>query len=173
MLVIPLLSIIAAGCLLVRTTEHRIKINPDGTGEATLRLVDLRSDASTDSAAFHDYGVMMGGLKEEGERDLEGRSRKLTGKKFTVRGDTLTAELTYLFLSLSSVDGIRMVGDELFFVVGEGEVVVKTNGKIESWGPHGTRIVWKRDARQLMYQIRERKMPPSRSLAPFYTKYGQ
>ena len=40
-----------SGCILVRTTEHRISLRPDGGGEAVLRLIDIRSDETVDSLA--------------------------------------------------------------------------------------------------------------------------
>jgi hypothetical protein len=159
-------------CLLIRTTEHRIKLNDKGGGEALLRLVDLRSDAANDSILARDYAIMMASVQKEGVERFELGGRKVTSKRFYVSGDTLTAELAYTFPNLDQIEGLNVKPDELFFVIPETREIVKTNGKIESWANDAHRIVWPRDAKRLMYQVREKLLPRTMSLAPLYLKYG-
>ena len=159
-------------CLLIRTTEHRIKLNENGSGEASMRLVDIRSDAPTDSALARDYAVMMASIQKEGLTEFEQGGRKVLSKQFHAGGDTLTAEIIYTFPNLDQVEGLKVRKDELFVVVHDGREIVRTNGKVSSWTRGSQRIVWPRDAKRLMYQIREKALPKSTSLAPFYMKYG-
>ncbi len=166
------LAVILPGCLLIGTTEHRIKLNANGSGEAMMRLIDIRSDAPTDSALARDYSVMMASVQKEGVTEFEQGGRKVTSKKFYASGDTLTAELIYTFPRLDQVEGLKVKDDELFVVVHEGREIVRTNGKIRSWIHGSQRIVWPRDAKRLMYQIHEKALPPGVSLAPLYLKYG-
>jgi hypothetical protein len=160
------------GCLLVRTTEHRIRLNEGGGGEAYMRLGDIRSDGVTDSARVRDFGVMMASSEEEGIRDFERNGRKITSKRFLVNGDTLSAEITYTFTGLETLEGIKIKDDEVFVVVNEGREILRTNGKIKSWERGTQRIVWPLDAKRLMYTIRERSLPPSTSLAGLYVRYN-
>jgi len=159
-------------CLLIRTTEHRIKLNENGSGEASMRLVDIRSDAPTDSALARDYAVMMASIQKEGLTEFEQGGRKVISKQFYAGGDTLTAEINYTFPNLDQVEGLKVRKGELFVVVPEGREIVRTNGKVSSWIHGAQRIVWPRDTKRLMYQIREKTVPKSTSLAPFYMKYG-
>ena len=160
------------GCLLIGTTEHWIVLKENGSGEARLRLVDIRSDAQTDSLLARDYSVMMASVQKEGIEEFERGGRKVTSKGFTASGDTLIAELTYTFPNLNEIEGLKVRRDEMFVVVNEGREIVKTNGSVKSWVKGAKRIVWPRDARRLMYQITEKKLPAARSLAPLYLKYG-
>lgn len=98
-------GVLFQGCLLVRTTEHRIKLNDGGGGEAYMRLTDIRSDGVTDSARFHDFGVMMASAELEGIKDFERNGRKVTSKQFLMNGDTLSAEITYTFTELETQIG--------------------------------------------------------------------
>jgi hypothetical protein len=159
-------------CLLIQTTEHRIKLNENGSGEATMRLIDIRSDAPTDSALARDYSVMMASVQKEGLTEFEQGGRKVLSKRFYASGDTLTAEINYTFPTLDQIEGLKVKKDELFVVVHEGREIVRTNGKVRSWVRGSQRIVWPRDAKRLMYQIREITLPKSVSLAPLYMKYG-
>ena len=159
-------------CLLIRTTEHRIKLNENGGGEAIMRLVDIRSDAPTDSALARDYSVMMASIQKEGLTEFERGGRKVLSKRFYAGGDTLTAEISYTFPHLEQIEGLKVSKDELFVVVHAGREIVRTNGKVRSWVRGSQRIVWPRDAKRLMYQIREKTLPKSVSLAPLYRKYG-
>ena len=159
------------GCLLVRITEQRVKLNDDGSGDALMRLIDIRSDGVNDSLIVRDFGIMMASSEREGIDDFERTGRKVTSKQFVVRGDTLSAEIAYTFSSLTAIEGLHATKDELFVVVGEGREVTKTNGKVGVWDRNTTRIMWDRDAKRLMFQIREKTLPPSTSLASLYLNY--
>jgi len=165
-------AVLLPGCLLIRTTEHWITIKKDGSGDARLRLIDIRSDAPTDSILARDYSVMMTSVEKEGIDEFERGGRKVTSKQFSASGDTLTAELTYTFPNLNEVEGLKFRKDQMFLVVNQGREVEKTNGDVQSWLKGSKRIVWPRNATHLMYRITETKLPPTRSLAPLYQKYG-
>jgi hypothetical protein len=165
-------GVLLQGCLLIRTTEHRIKLNDGGGGEAYMRLTDIRSDGVTDSARIRDFGVMMASAELDGIKDFERNGRKVTSKQFMVNGDTLSAEITYTFTQLEMLEGIKIKDDEIFVVVNDGRDIVRSNGKIKSWERGSQRIVWPIDTKRIMYQIRERSLPPSVSLAELYIRYN-
>jgi hypothetical protein len=162
---------LAAGCLVIGATEHRVRFNDDGGGEARLRLVDIRSDGETDSAVTRDFAIMMSSFEEDGVQDFERGGRRVRTKRFQVHGDTLSAEVIYSFTAPQEIEGLVVTHEEKYVVVGEGRIIVSTNGKIKLWGAGGTRIVWPGDARRLQYVIREDLLPPSVSLARLYQRY--
>ena len=168
-----LLALLAPGCILVRTTEHWIKLNKDGSGEATLRLIDLRSDGTTDSAVVRDYGTLMGSLKKNGYSEFEHSTRKVSDAQFFVHGDTLSVEIKYTFQALSAVEGLRVKEDKLYMAVYDSREIVRTNGDVATGQNHIQTITWPRDATRLMYVIREKQLPPSTALGPFYLKFGR
>ncbi len=168
-LMLLLLAVMIPGCLFVRVTDHRIRLNDDGSGEAMLRLVDIRSDGVTDSSITKDFEGLKTGLGEKGDPDFERDGRKITSKQMYVHGDTLIGEITYTFPNLFAIYGMHVTGSQLFVVVPEGREVLKTNGTVEPWVGKANRIVWDHDATRLMMQIRERDMPPTVSLAPLYS----
>lgn len=169
--VLFILSVLLPGCLLVSTTEHRVKLNDDGSGEAVLRMIDIRSDGSSDSSVAVDFGFMMAAFDSEGVRQFEAEGRHITAKQFNVRNDTLVAEVTYSFKNLDAIEGLHITKDALYVVVGEDREILKTNGKTSSDKHNAVRITWSRDARRLMYTIRERSFPKSTSLAGMYLKH--
>jgi hypothetical protein len=171
LLLAALLTVVLPGCILIRTTEHRIILKDDGSGEALLRLIDLRSDGVTDSLVRHDFDLLMVGVKEDGAKEFERTGRKITDKQFAVHGDTLVFEVSYTFDKPTAVEGLRQTNDGYYLVVGEGREVVRTNGKVESWKQGSQRIKWDADARRLIYIIREKALPPSKSLAGLYLKF--
>jgi hypothetical protein len=162
------LLMVLPGCILIRSTEHRISLNEDGSGEAVLRLIDLRSDETVDSLVQRDFRIMMSSYEKEGETQFSRQGRIITGKKLFTVADTLTADITYTFEHLQAVEGMHVTDEEIFVIVPATRHVVRTNGKIKSWTGDAVRIVWKRDARRLLYQITENTMPPSTPLARFY-----
>ncbi len=156
------------GCLIVRMTEHRIRLDKSGSGDALMRLIDIRSDGVTDSAVTADFHDMMGSYRDTTVKQFETSSRKITTRQFLLSGDTLIAELAYTFKDITGVEGLRATNEELYVVVAPEREVVKTNGKIETMKQGGVRIIWDRGADRLLYVIRERTMPSSISLGPMF-----
>jgi hypothetical protein len=161
-------AVFLSGCIFIRTTEHRVRIKPDGSGEALLRLIDIRSDGVSDSLVRSDYDIMLGSLEGEGIKEFEKRGRKVSSKKLFVRGDTLIAEIIYSFASLEAVEGLFITNDLLYIVVGAQREILKTDGEIENWQGSSHRIIWDRDTQRLSYMITEKRLPPSVSLAPLF-----
>lgn len=157
-----------SGCLLIRTTEHRISLRTDGGGEAVLRLIDIRSDEVTDSLAERDFRIMMSSFEDDAIKDFEQNGRVVTNKRVFVRKDTLYAEIGYTFEHLDAIEGLHVTKEELYLVVKDSRQVVRTNGHVEAWQKNSQRIVWDRDTERLLFQIREKLLPPSTSLARFY-----
>jgi hypothetical protein len=168
-----LLAFAFSGCILIRTTEHRVKLKEDLSGEATMRLIDLRSDGTADSTVEEDFRIMMSSFEGEGIKDFEKEGRKVTDRRFVVSGDTLSAEISYTFSHFGAVEGLHITKDEIYVLVGEGREVPKTNGKLTPGADKTTRIVWARSARRLLYQIMEKDLQPSVSLAQLYLKYSR
>jgi hypothetical protein len=156
------------GCILVRTTDHRIRVNTNGTGEAVLRLIDLRSDGTTDSAIATDVVRLVSMFNDSGPRFFEQNTRTIQHKQFLVQGDTLSLEIGYGFQDLTAIEGLRITPDILYLVVEQPRDIVKTNGRIEPWLEGSKRIVWDRDATRIFYTIRERFMPQTVPLAKWY-----
>lgn len=159
------------GCILIRTTDHRIRVNSDGTGDAVLRMIDLRSDGTTDSAIVGDVNRLVTMFNDSGPMLFEQNTRKIQRKQFLVQGDTLSVEIVYNFQDLRAIEGLRVTPDNLYLVVEQQREIVKTNGSIEPWMEGARRIVWDRDATRILYTIREKFMPDTRPLAKWYREF--
>lgn len=165
------LALLLPGCLLVRTSEHIITLKADGSGEGIIHLIDIRSDARSDSLVRRDFDELMRAYGAEKVNEFEQFGRRITGKRLRVVGDTLMAEVTYTFTYLDAIDGLRATRDDIMLVFGPEMEVVGTNGKTSRTESDGTRITWKRDAERLVYEVRERELPQCTSLAPLYKRY--
>lgn len=166
-----LLSVLP-GCLVIRTTEHIVTINDDRTGEGVIHLIDIRSDASSDSLVRRDFDDLMNLYASKKFEEFEKYGRKVTGKQLRVRGDTLMAELTYSFRTMDGIEGLRISKDGMFLVFGPERVVTRTNGKIGHNDKQETTITWDIGAKRLVYEVSEKKLPPSISLAKLYRLYA-
>jgi hypothetical protein len=163
-----LVSALLQGCIEVRTTDHRLWFRKDGSGEGIMRLIDIRSDESSEKKMREDFDILMKVYLEEGLEQFENTGRKVTSKRLYTAGDTLTAEIRYTFASRLALEELRMTDTELFVIVPADKVVGKTNGDVESFGNGRQRIVWDVDAPRIAYQITEKSLPAGVSLAPFY-----
>ncbi len=159
---------LAQGCIVIRSTEQRVWFKKDGSGEGIMRLIDIRSDETTPEGLKADFESMMKLYLETGLEDFENSGRKVTGKNLYVSGDTLIAEIRYTFTNVASLDEMRFTNDETFVVVPAGKVIVRHNGSVESYFGDSQRIVWDRDTPRIMYQVAEKSLPRSTSLARTY-----
>ena len=159
------------GCLFVRTTEHIVKLNADRSGEGIIHLIDIRSDARTDSLVRQDFDDLMTAYGSDSVEDFEKSGRKITGKQLRVSGDTLMAEVTYMFHSLEAIEGLRMTKEGMSLVFTPDREVVRSNGKVSRTDKNETQIMWELGSQRLVYEVREKNIPVSTSLAPFYRKY--
>ncbi|HCV42176.1 MAG TPA: hypothetical protein DGH68_01735 [Bacteroidetes bacterium] len=159
------------GCLFVRTSEHIITVKANGGGEGIIHLIDIRSTAPSDSLVKRDFDELMNAYGAATVEEFESYGRKITGKRLRVLGDTLMAEITYTFSSLGAIDGLRATKDEMTLTFAPEREVTRTNGKKSQTEDGGTLITWERDAERLVYEVWEKQIPSSTSLAPLYMKY--
>jgi hypothetical protein len=159
---------IYSGCLQVNTTEHRIKLNKDGSGEHMLRLIDIRSDGATDSAVVHDFNALMASYNEGAAKEFAGPGRTVIDRKLYTRGDTLVGEMTYTVKEPGAIEGLHVTEAELSISVAPSRVIVRTNGQVRRDDRGYQHVVWDRDASRLLYSIREKEMPPAVSLAAMF-----
>jgi hypothetical protein len=115
-----------------------------------------------------DFRIMMSSYEKEGIDQFSRQGRIITAKKLFTIADSLNAEITYRFDHLEALEGMHVTKEEIYVVVPASRHVVRTNGKIQPWSGDAVRIVWKRDARRLLYQIAENAMPRGTSLARYY-----
>ncbi len=169
--VAALLILVVPGCIIVRTTDHRIRLNKDHSGQAVLRLIDIRSDETRDSLVARDFNQMMVAFGKPGVEEFEQTGRKITSKQFFVRGDTLILEIQYSFQSLDAIEGLRVSDEGVFIVVGEGREIVRTDGSVKSWRNDAKRILWDSNTSRMQYIIRDSQVPPSVSLAALYRQW--
>lgn len=161
------------GCLVVRTTEHIIKINDDRSGEGVIHLIDIRSDAGSDSLVRRDFDDLMHLLSAKKVEEFERFGRTITSKKVQVRGDTLMGEVTYIFSSLNAIDGLRVRRDGMSLIFSPEREIVRTNGDVTHNDKNETIISWDTDAKRLVYVVREKLLPASASLVPLWLRYAK
>ena len=161
-------AVLGTGCLIVVTTEHRIKLNDNGSGEGRLILTDIRSDGTTDSARVADLRLLLAIHDSTARAEFERRGRTLTERRLFTQGDTLSGEVFYSFLTPAAVDGLVWTHEGISIVIPAGEDILKTNGEVEEWVGGAKRIRWNPDARRLMYRVRERQVRTSTSLSALY-----
>ena len=146
-------------------------LKDDRSGEAIVHLIDIRSDATTDSLVRHDFDELMEAYGAANVSEFERHGRKITGKRLRVRGDTLMGEITYTFRSLEGIEGLRITKDGMSILFPSDRHVVRSNGKVSMTDKDETRIMWDLDAKRLTYEVDEKALPSSTSLAFLYQRY--
>lgn len=165
-----LATLVLGGCLIVGTTEHTIRVQQNGSGEALLRLVDIRSDGVTDSLIAADLEELLHMRDAEFVPEFEREGRLISSKKLRVAGDTLIAEVAYTFNGLGAIEALSVRPEEVLLFVSAEREIVETNGTVADRPGGGWTIAWPRNERRLHYVIRERPPIAGVSLAPLYSR---
>jgi hypothetical protein len=168
---LALSCVLLPGCLLVRTSEHIITFRGTG-GDGIIHLIDIRSDAQSDSLIRSDFSALMDAYRAPVVKEFEQGGRTILSRHLRARGDTLEAEIEYTFTSPEgAVNGLRVTDDEFTLTFSPDRQIVRTNGSTERTASGGTRITWDREVRRLTYEVREKSLPSSVSLAPLYRAF--
>jgi hypothetical protein len=157
------------GCLVIRTSEHIVTIGANGSGEGIIHLVDIRSDEPADSLVRRDFDALMLAYKSPTVKEFEQDGRRIVSRRLRTRGDTLDAEIAYTFSSpTGALVGLRMLPDRFVLTFGADRQIVRTNGSTQKTESGGTQITWDSDVRRMTFEVREKVMPASVSLAALY-----
>jgi hypothetical protein len=137
------------GCLVFEKKEYRFKINDDGSGEGTIRYVNIvSSDDNGRDVSFKDYAELVTDYIEGTKYEDENPGLKISGKKLFEENGALVAELKFSFSTPDSAGFFRIPGQNcstvMYFIKNSGgqETVTESNGKIITGVGDSPFIVW-------------------------------
>jgi len=130
---VGVLAIVLAGCLTVESKEYRIRINPDLSGEATIRFVNILSESEdTLDITADDFQQLSQFYLEGTQLEKENPGFKNVRKRLYEQNGVLMGEVSFSFDSISAVRIFRFDRSSPFmYFVGSplsAEQLVETNG---------------------------------------------
>lgn len=130
---VGVLAIVLTGCLTVESKEYRIRINPDLSGEATIRFVNILSESEdTLDITADDFQQLSQFYLEGTQLEKENPGFKNVRKRLYEQNGVLMGEVSFSFDSISAVRIFRFDRSSPFmYFVGSplsAEQLVETNG---------------------------------------------
>lgn len=149
---ILLSALCMTSCLTVESKEYRITLKADHSGEATIRFINILSEADdTVDISADDFNQLIEFYLQGTQLEKENPGFHNVKKRLFEEGGVLCGEITFTFDSLGSVR-IFKYDDDSPFMYGVGsplssEQYVESNGMLaRDWMPV---IFWPKDAREL------------------------
>jgi hypothetical protein len=149
---ILLLSLSLNGCLTVESKEYRIKLKSDHSGEATIKFVNIMSEADdTVDISNDDFQQLMEFYIQGNQLENENPGFHNVKKRMFEENDVLCGEIAFSFDSLAAVRIFKYDGDSPFmYAVGSplsSEQYVESNGLLaREWMPV---VFWPKDSKEL------------------------
>ncbi len=148
---------LCSGCLTVENKEYRIKVRSDLSGEATIRFVNIVSEADdTLDISADDFKQLIDMYLNGNQLEKENPGFKNVKKRLYEQDGVLVGEISFSFDSISAVRLFRFdKNSPLMYFTGSplsAEQLVETNG---TRGPDWMPVVfWDRDASELYVKTR-------------------
>ena len=129
--------LLMTGCIAVEKKEYRFKLNADGTGEGTIRYVNILSgDDNGKDVSFKDFAELVTDYLQGTKFEDDYPALHVTAKKLAEENGQLVGIVDFTFTSLDSVGFLRHAKCDCcpvqyFINTDKGkETVTETNGQI-------------------------------------------
>jgi len=156
-LFISLLSIIGSGCLTVEGKEYHIKVKTDHSGEATIKFVNILSEADdTTDISNDDFQQLIELYLNGNQLESENPGFHNVKKRLYEENGVLVGEITFTFDSLATVRLYQFDKESPYmYFVGSplsSEQLVETNGTFaRDWMPV---VFWPKETTELYVKTR-------------------
>ncbi len=160
-LLVVFVGLMAIGCLTTEVKEYRFKVNADGSGEGTIKFINIVSaDDDERDVSFKDFGELVTDYLEGSSFEDQNSQYKVTGKRLFEENGVLNGEVTFTFESLADV-GFYLTADcdcaPVLYPTGSLEgTLTETNGTNLNETMNVPLISWGGDAKE--YYIRSTVM---------------
>jgi hypothetical protein len=175
LLVTVLLACFSTGCLTVENKEYRIKLKNGTSGEATIKFINIMSEADdTVDITADDFHQLIDFYLQGDQLEKENPGFHDVKKRLFEEGGVLCGEISFAFDSLESIRVFRYDGDSpLMYPVGSplsSEQFIESNGLLpRQWMPV---VLWPKDARDLYIKTKVvSEVSFQKSLLPSYKQW--
>ena len=129
-----LTAVSLSGCIGAEYKEYRFRVKADGSGEGTVRFVNIVSqDEEERDVSFKDFATLVTDHLEGTSFENDHPGYRVTGKRLLEENGMLVGEVTFTFASLDSV-GFLTIPDcacaPVIYLTGSSqETFVESNGR--------------------------------------------
>jgi hypothetical protein len=170
-----------SGCIQVEKKEYRFKLKDDGTGEGTIRFVNIVStDDNSKDVSFKDYAELVTDYLEGTKLSDDMPNIHITGKKLLEEDGKLVGEVNFTFGSPDSAGFYRAADCKccpmIYFVKTSNgsETIVESNGKTVEGVAESPFLTWESGTRELTFKtLCMQDTSGARSLVPHYRMWKE
>ncbi|NWF49434.1 MAG: hypothetical protein HXY49_02710 [Ignavibacteriaceae bacterium] len=175
LIIISITSMLFTGCLTTQYKEYRFKVKKDGSGEGTIKFVNLISQKDDGKdVSFKDYGELVTDYLEGNRFESDNPYFTVTDKKLYEEEGMLVGEVAFKF---SSIDSIGFFRDKdcdcspfIYYLGTMSETFIETNGTYLGGGTKDfPAISWTKKSNEFYFRTAvQQELDETVSLLPLY-----
>lgn len=148
------LAISMQGCLVFHTVSYEIKLADEKSGNVTMQVNDIRSDAMNVSELEEDKNQLFNFLLKSDEfvQQMKEEGKVITDRLLYKSEGKLNGTIEYSFSDISRVEGMVYEEPFYFLTLNLDDSVVATNGEIIVSEQH-KRIMWDNSIKTLKFEM--------------------
>ena len=140
-------AILLSGCLGTQYKEYRFRVKADGSGEGTVRFVNIVSQDEDDrDVSFKDFATLVTDYLDGTSFESDNPGYHVTGKRLLEENGVLVGEVSFTFTSLDSVGFLTVPNcacAPIFYLMGQSqETYVESNGRHSGESAKTPFVVW-------------------------------
>jgi hypothetical protein len=149
-----LLTISIQGCLVFHTVSYEVNLDDEKSGNVTLNVSDIKSDASNVSDLEEDKNQLFNFMLKSNDfvQQLKDEGKIVTDRKLYVSNEKLNGSLNYSFSDISTVEGMQYQEPFYFLTLNLEDSVVSTNGEV-IFSEGLKRIMWDNTIKTLKFEM--------------------
>ncbi|MDH3252731.1 MAG: hypothetical protein OEM41_08055 [Ignavibacteria bacterium] len=175
-LILAGISFLLNGCLIVGSKEYRITLRPDNSGEATIRFIDILSEADdTADVSQEDFRQLIEFYLQGNQLEKDNPGFRNAKKRLYEENGLLVGEIRFTFDSIQTVRVFQFnpTSPYMYFVGSplSSEQLIESNGSYgRDWMPV---VFWPRGTKELYVKTRVvSDALYQKSLLPFYREWA-
>jgi hypothetical protein len=162
-----------SGCLVGHKIVYEIKVQPNGTGTATVIYSDIRSNATDDAKLDVDKTNLFSYMLKSTQfvNDMRKEGKDIISRKLYLEEGKLNGKAVYKFNKISDVENLSFEDNFYFVTLSLDDSVIATNG-IQLKSATYKRILWDNTFTDLKFEILTEPAEGTKlvSLARFYSE---
>ena len=177
LIIIAVAALFISGCLTTESKEYRFKINADGSGEGTIKHVNIVSEEDEGmDVSFKDFNDLINDYLEGTTFEENNEHFRLTDKKLFEENGQLMGQISFTFESMDSIGFYHDPGCEcnpyMYYIGSLSESFVESNGKYLGKDRDFPIIAWSDNSGELFFKTQVKQdMSDAHELLPLYNTW--
>ncbi|MCP4580609.1 MAG: hypothetical protein GY839_03270 [candidate division Zixibacteria bacterium] len=176
-IIVAAIALLIGGCLTTEFKEYHFKINADGSGEGTIKHINIVSEEDEgQNVSFADFGELTNDYLEGTTFEEANEHLQITDKKLYEDGGMLMGEICFTFSSMDSIgfyyDSSCKCSPFMYYAGSLAETIIESNGNYLGENRDFPIILWDDKSGEFYFKtLVKEDMSDAHGLLPLYNAW--